>query len=155
MKKEVIKKLREEAEHTALIYSDPNRSKNTNKELFKVSDIKPFCENAALVILLKNTGKKVLLFFYYIPAQNSWNYFIPTDGHLESFSEYVRDQKRIIEENNYKFNFIIWGVKMSEKKKTTDTDNEIKEYAEDHPDDEDMQKLKEEIDNDWDNKRRL
>ena len=37
---------------------------------------------------------------------------------------------------------------MSEKKKTTDTDNEIREYAEDHPDDKDMQKLKEEIDND-------
>ena len=85
-------------------YSNKNRANNFNNETFEVQEIIPTSDHTATVIYEKNTGKRAAFFFYYIPAFKKWNYFVPTDSHINGMSAFA-NQKIEVERHNYKNNF--------------------------------------------------
>jgi hypothetical protein len=105
MRKEIAIKLQEKAEEVAMRFSSFDRSKNFNRETFKIKEIIPLSENTAVILFVKNTGKLAAFFFYWIASGDGyWQYFVPTDSHIlgmESFRKY----KDTTERYNYKSNF--------------------------------------------------
>ena len=85
-------------------YSNKNRANNFNNETFEVQEIIHTSDHTATVIYEKNTGKRAAFFFYYIPAFKKWNYFVPTDSHINGMSAFA-NQKIEVERHNYKHNF--------------------------------------------------
>lgn len=104
MNKQVAKELKDFTETVCDRYSRQDRSKNFNKETFDVQEIIPTSDHTATVIYQKNTGKRAAFFFYYIPAFKKWNYFVPTDSHINGMSCFA-NQKIEVERHNYKYNF--------------------------------------------------
>ena len=105
MRKELAIKLVDKAKEIGERYSNPDRTYNNMKETFLVSEIIPLSEYTALVIYVKNTGKKALSFFYCVPSKEYWAYFFLSSGHLCAFSDKVREVYQKIEAENFKFNF--------------------------------------------------
>lgn len=102
MKKSFAIELEKEAQRTAKYYSDPNRERNIYSETFEVNQIIPLSEKTAVVIFLKNTGKKAIAFFFF--KKDRWDYFFPTDSHIigmQAFPVYLRK----IELENWLHNF--------------------------------------------------
>ena len=56
----------------------------TKHLLFKI--IIATSDHTATVIYEKNTGKRAAFFFYYIQSFKKWNYFVPTDSHINGMS---------------------------------------------------------------------
>jgi hypothetical protein len=104
MNKLVAKELKTFAETVCDRYSQKNRSKNFNNETFSIQEIIPTSDHTATIIYEKNTGKRAAFFFYYIPAFKKWNYFVPTDSHINGMSCFA-NQKIEVERHNYKYNF--------------------------------------------------
>jgi hypothetical protein len=104
MNKEVAKELREFTDVVCLRYSQKDRANNFNNETFKVQEIIPTSDHTATVIYEKNTGKRAAFFFYYIKGMNKWNYYVPTDSHINGMSAFA-NQKIEVERHNYKYNF--------------------------------------------------
>ncbi len=104
MNKQIAKELKTFTEDVCNRYSNKNRANNFNNETFKVQEIIPTSDHTATVIYEKNTGKRAAFFFYYIPAFKKWNYFVPTDSHINGMSSFA-NQKIEVERHNYKYNF--------------------------------------------------
>jgi hypothetical protein len=104
MNKLIAKELKQFAEVVCDRYSQKNRSKNFNNETFNIQEIIPTSDHTATIIYEKNTGKRAAFFFYYIPAFKKWNYFVPTDSHINGMSCFA-NQKIEVERHNYKYNF--------------------------------------------------
>lgn len=106
MNKQVAIELDKKAQEVAQMYSNFNREGNFNNETFEVAEVIPMTDMTATVILLKNTGKKAALFFFYIARGKSkgWKYFVPTDAHILGMTAF-NHYKLEVERSNYKHNF--------------------------------------------------
>jgi hypothetical protein len=104
MNKDIAKQLKEFSIVVRNRYSNHNRDNNFNKETFEVQEIIPTSDHSATIIFEKNTNKRCAMFFYYIPAYKKWNYFVPTDSHINGMSCFA-NQKIEVERHNYKYNF--------------------------------------------------
>ena len=104
MNKQVAIKLKSFTQQVCDRYSKKHRANNFNKETFIVQEIIPTSDHTATVIFEKNTKKRAAFFFYYIPAYDKWNYFVPTDSHINGMSCFA-NQKIEVERHNYKHNF--------------------------------------------------
>lgn len=103
MNKKVAKDLKLEAEKVALRYSNFERENNFNNETFSVNKIIPMSDSTASVIMNKNSGKQVVLFFYLL-KNCYWLYFVPSDSHIIGMSSF-NNYKLRVEEHNFKHNF--------------------------------------------------
>ena len=100
MKKSIVKSLIEKAKDVGRHFSDPERLKNTNQEIFELHEIIPLSEYTAAVIYIKNTTKKGVAFFYYIQSGSGyWTYFFPTDSHIIGMESFGRIKQKIESEN--------------------------------------------------------
>lgn len=104
MNKQVAKELKIFSDQVCKRYSQKDRENNYNNETFTVQEIIPTSDHTATVIYEKNTGKRAAFFFYYIQPFKKWNYFVPTDSHINGMSCFA-NQKIEVERHNYKFNF--------------------------------------------------
>ena len=104
MTNEIAQALQAKADEVATRFSNPNRNHNYSGELFSVLQIKPLSEHTAAVIYEKDSGKQAVAFFYWMPKQNEWWYFFPTDSHLLGMSQFP-SIKAAIEQDNFMFNF--------------------------------------------------
>jgi hypothetical protein len=106
MNKQDAKALQTYCQEVATNFSNPNRAMNTSKETFTVYDITPLSCDTASCVLQKNTGKRAVVFLYYIRngASMGWRHFFPTDGHLLGFRA-VEAHKLEVEKYNFQFNF--------------------------------------------------
>ncbi len=104
MRREIAIKLNEKAEEVAQRYSNPDREFNHNREEFKVHRICPLSEFTAIVVFLKNTGKRALAYFYCVPSKEYWGYFFINSGHLAGLSNKAMQIYQETEEYNFKFN---------------------------------------------------
>jgi hypothetical protein len=104
MKKEIAKELKDFTDVVCKRYSNKDRVNNFNNETFKVEEIIPTSDHTATVIYEKNTFKRAAFFFYYIPRQKKWHYFVPTDSHINGMNCFA-NQKIEVERHNYKYNF--------------------------------------------------
>ena len=104
MNKEVAKELKIFTDVVCERYSKKDRANNFNNETFEVQEIIPTSDHTATVIYEKNTGKRAAFFFYYIASFKKWNYFVPTDSHINGMSAFA-NQKIEVERHNYKYNF--------------------------------------------------
>ena len=104
MNKDIAKQLKEFSIVVRNRYSNHNRDNNFNKETFEVQEIIPTSDHTATVIYEKNTFKRAAFFFYYIPRQKKWHYFVPTDSHINGMNCFA-NQKIEVERHNYKYNF--------------------------------------------------
>ena len=102
MNKNKALELNKFAQELADRYSRKDREGNFNEESFLVHKVIPTSEDTASIIMQKNTGKRALLFCYYINRGYSkgWKYFVPTDSHFMGMraSEFHKMQ---IEEFNF------------------------------------------------------
>ena len=104
MNKQVAKELKIFTDVVCERYSKKDRTNNFNNETFEVQEIIPTSDHTATVIYEKNTGKRAAFFFYYIASFKKWNYFVPTDSHINGMSAFA-NQKIEVERHNYKYNF--------------------------------------------------
>lgn len=104
MNKKVAKELKTFTDEVCNRYSNKDRANNFNNETFSVQEIIPTSDHTATVIFQKNTGKRAAFFFYYIQSFEKWNYFVPTDSHINGMSCFA-NQKIEVERHNYKYNF--------------------------------------------------
>ena len=104
MNKNIAKELKVFTDVVCARYSNKNRDKNFNNETFKVQEIIPTSDHTATIIFEKNTGKRAAFFFFYIRAKKRWDYFVPTDSHINGMSAFA-SQKIEVERHNYKHNF--------------------------------------------------
>lgn len=104
MNKQVAEELKIFSDQVCKRYSQKDRANNYNNETFTVQEIIPTSDHTATVIYEKNTGKRAAFFFYYIQPFKKWNYFVPTDSHINGMSCFA-NQKIEVERHNYKFNF--------------------------------------------------
>ena len=104
MNKQVAKELKIFTDVVCERYSKKDRTNNFNNETFKVQEIIPTSDHTATVIYEKNTGKRAAFFFYYIASFKKWNYYVPTDSHINGMSAFA-NQKIEVERHNYKYNF--------------------------------------------------
>lgn len=104
MNKQVAKELKIFTDQVCERYSKKDRPNNYNNETFTVQEIIPTSDHTATVIYEKNTGKRAAFFFYYLQTLKKWNYFVPTDSHINGMSCFA-NQKIEVERHNYKFNF--------------------------------------------------
>jgi len=104
MNKQVAKELKVFTDVVCERYSKKDRANNFNNETFKVQEIIPTSDHTATVIYEKNTSKRAAFFFYYIASFKKWNYYVPTDSHINGMSAFA-NQKIEVERHNYKYNF--------------------------------------------------
>jgi len=104
MNKQVAKELKMFADDVCSRYSKKDRANNFNNETFSVQEIIPTSDHTATVVYEKNTGKRAAFFFYYIQSFKKWNYFVPTDSHINGMSCFA-NQKIEVERHSYKYNF--------------------------------------------------
>ena len=104
MNKQVARELKVFADKVCDRYSNKSRSGNFNNETFFVQEIIPTSDHTASVIFQKNTNKRALFFFYYLQTLKKWNYFVPTDSHINGMTV-VGLQKVEVERYNYQHNF--------------------------------------------------
>jgi|TARA_R110002096_G_scaffold373921_2_gene567477 hypothetical protein len=104
MNKQVAKELKIFTDVVCERYSKKDRTNNFNNETFEVQEIIPTSDHTATVIYEKNTGKRAAFFFYYIASFKKWNYYVPTDSHINGMSAFA-NQKIEVERHNYKYNF--------------------------------------------------
>lgn len=104
MNKLVAKELKTFTEIVCKRYSNKDRTNNFNNETFIVQEIIPTSDHTATVIYEKNTHKRAAFFFYYIASLKKWNYFVPTDSHINGMNCFA-NQKIEVERHNYKYNF--------------------------------------------------
>lgn len=104
MNKQVAKELKDFTDVVCERYSKKDRANNFNNETFEVQEIIPTSDHTATVIYEKNTGKRAAFFFYYIASFKKWNYYVPTDSHINGMSAFA-NQKIEVERHNYKYNF--------------------------------------------------
>lgn len=105
MKKEHAKSLLEAAKQTAKNYSRPDRERNAvAQETFEVDRIVPLSESTAAVIFLKNTGKRAVAFFFYLPPPWGWRHIFASDSHILGMEAFGK-HKLEVEEHNYAYNF--------------------------------------------------
>ena len=102
MNKQVAKELKVFTDEVCNRYSKKDRANNFNNETFSVQEIIPTSDHTATVIYEKNTGKRAAFFFYYIQSFKKWNYFVPTDSHINGMSCFA-NQKIEVERHNYKY----------------------------------------------------
>ncbi len=79
MKQVLITELKKKGEEVALIYSNPSRAMNINKETFVLEEIRPLSETTAIMLFKKNNGKKAMSFAYYVNGR--WLDFFPSESH--------------------------------------------------------------------------
>lgn len=104
MTKEIYKKLEQKAHEVAKRYSNPDREKNFNQEVFSVVGIVPLSELSAGVIYQKDTKKKALALFLYISMGDGfWQYIFLKDSHLLGLQE-IAKMKLEIEQFNAEYN---------------------------------------------------
>ena len=104
MTKEIYKKLEAKAYEVAERYSNPDRARNFNNEVFSVINIIPTSELSANVVFQKDTGKRALSVFMYIEMSGGfWLYFFPKDSHILGLQE-VAKIKLEIEQYNAGYN---------------------------------------------------
>lgn len=103
MNKDIAFRLREYALEVGQIYSNPDRERNYSKETFKINEILPLSEYTAVVIYLKDGGKHAMAFFYYT-MNGRWNYFFPSDSHINGM-EKLKDILWSVEKYNFSKNF--------------------------------------------------
>ena len=106
MNKKIANDLEYSAKMVANRFSMREREGNFNNETFFVQEIIPISDHSAVCVFEKNTGKRALAFFYYIPRGSSmgWKYFFPTDSHLLGFRAFDY-YKLEVERYNFKYNF--------------------------------------------------
>lgn len=105
MNKQKAIELNNFAQELANRYSRKEREGNFNKETFSIYKVIPTSEDTASLIMQKNTGKRALIFCYYINRGMSkgWKYFIPTDSHFVGMRA-SEIHKMQVEEFNYEKN---------------------------------------------------
>lgn len=104
MRKELVYELHAKAEQIAMVFSNPNREHNNNKETFAVIGIKPKSETTAVILFMKNTGKLALAFAYYLnQSGGKWQYFFPTESHIIGMGK-VANSLNSVDEYNFKKN---------------------------------------------------
>ena len=104
MNKQIALKLMEKAEEIAVKFSNPDREKNYNKETFKVEKIIPMSEKTAVIVFDKNTGKKAMVFAFWLGMNEGfWSYFFPTESHIVGMGK-VTHVMQSVEEFNFKLN---------------------------------------------------
>ena len=104
MKKEQANKLHKQIINIEKHFSNPDRERNYNQEIFKCSNILPLSDTVALVTFEKNTGKKTNMLFFYV--KDYWVNFFPTDSHELGMWNYLHDIHRLkLETENYTKNF--------------------------------------------------
>ena len=93
------------AKELANRYSRKDREGNYNQETFSIHKVIPTSEDTASVVMEKNTGKRALIFCYYINRGMSkgWKYFVPTDSHFVGMRA-SEIHKMQIEEFNFEHN---------------------------------------------------
>lgn len=104
MKHHVAILLKEKAAEVARRYSNKARERNTMGDTFTVKEMRPLSEALAAVIFSKTSGKLMLGVFFYLDAQERWEYFLPTDSHLLGLADIPR-LKAEVEKYNFAFNF--------------------------------------------------
>ena len=106
MKKDRVESLKVKAQEIARTFSNPERTHNINKEVFKLSQIMPRSENVAILIYDKiPTGKKALVKCEYINSGTDgyWTYMFPTYGHIAGYEGLI-DIMREVESFNFERN---------------------------------------------------
>jgi hypothetical protein len=115
MQKTVAQELKNSARICAEHFSNPDRGfyQKGKAEFFEVFEIIPLSEYTATVVMKKDSGKKAVLFFYYIKSygqdqagnpQGKWFYFFPSDSHILGMSSFKK-YKDQVEVENFKYNF--------------------------------------------------
>lgn len=101
IKKEIAIELYKKVQEVAKIFSNPDRDKNYNNEVFEFEQIRPLSDFSAAVVFRKSSGKKAVAFFYYINSgYGMWKYFFPSDSHILGM-EHFGQLKQQIEEFNF------------------------------------------------------
>jgi len=97
MRKEIAIELNKRATEVAKMYSNSDREKNTNNEIFSVLKIIPMSEFTAAVIYEKEpTKKQSVAFFYWINTSGGlWAYFFPTDSHILGMEIFGKIKQKI------------------------------------------------------------
>ena len=104
MTAQTAKLLKAKAEDVASMYSRTDRANNFTNETFAVDMIIPLSACSAVVLFLKNTGKKGMAHFIFIQAQNKWIYYFPKTEHFINLDKLV-DIYTDVEEHNFPLNF--------------------------------------------------
>jgi hypothetical protein len=110
MNKKIALKLKAKADEIAEKFSHVDRSRNYNKESFRVHSIIPASEKTAFVLFRKykkesDSGKIGMAFLYYIKGVEDgyWQYFFPTESHIHGMQK-ITKILQIVEEHNYPIN---------------------------------------------------
>ena len=106
MNKQIAIELKTFAEDVANRFSRKDREGNYNNETFCIQEIIPTSDHSAVCVFEKNTGKRAVALFYYIPRgfSSGWKYFFPTDSHINGFRAFEL-YKFEVERYNYEHNF--------------------------------------------------
>ena len=102
MKKTYALQLSAKAKEVAGLFSNPKRIANVAKEKFEVESIEPLSESSAVVIYIKNTGKKAIAFFYTV--KDEWRYFFIKESHVYGMIKLPKYLQEV-ESYNYPLNF--------------------------------------------------
>jgi len=100
--KSVAIQLQKKAEDIAKMYSIKERECNFNNETFFVLEIVPLSAITAIVVFMKNTGKKGMAHLIYV--KDKWIYYFPRSEHFLNLDKLV-DKYTEIEQFNYPLNF--------------------------------------------------
>jgi hypothetical protein len=103
MKKAMVESLKLKVGEVARQFSNPERTNNMQRELYKVSQIIPLSENVAVGIFDKSpSGKKALATFIYINGglEGYWMYFFPTYDQISGLTR-VADLLQELEVFNF------------------------------------------------------
>ena len=104
MTKEIYKKLEQKAHEVARRFSNPDRDRNFNNEVFSVINIIPTSELSANVIFEKSSGKRALALFLYVKMSGGfWQYVFLCDSHILGLQT-VAKAKEEIEKHNADYN---------------------------------------------------
>lgn len=104
MNAQTAKLLKAKAEEIASMYSRPERANNFANETFEVDMIIPLSACSAVVVFLKNTGKKGMAHLIFIQAQKKWIYYFPKTEHFINLDKLVEIYTDV-EEHNFPLNF--------------------------------------------------
>jgi len=103
MKKIQVESLRIKVGEVAKAFSNPERSNNTQREIYKVAQIIPLSETTAVGVFDKSPGgKKAIATFIYINGgvEGYWMYFFPTYDQISGLTR-VADLLQEIEVFNF------------------------------------------------------
>lgn len=107
MQKKIALKLREKIAEVEKHFSNPDRKKNQNKEIFKFKKVVPLSELTAGVFFEKNSGKQAVAFFYFLATEDGgyWQYFFPKESHVFGLKKLAQLMHEV-NLHNFDFNFL-------------------------------------------------